>query len=194
MMNMTTTSDSIKGSDEELVLLLQKGANEAMSELYCRYYNLVFCKCNSFFHDKNDASDATQDIMLKTFDKIATFKGEAKFSTWVYSITFNYCTDAIRKSKGRCFHSLDQLGQIRDYTIDEMETRLVKERKHKLAIKALSSIPAQDRELLLMKYESNKSIQDLQSLLNLSASAIKMRLLRAKEKACEAYATAHVAA
>ncbi len=186
--------DSMNLSDELLVSRLQQGDNEAMSVLYCRYYHLVFCKCLSFFRDKNDASDAAQDIMLKSFDKIASFKGESKFSTWLYTITFNYCTDLVRKSKGYSFHSIEQLSDILDNSIDELENALLKERKHKKADRALSSLATQDRQLLLMKYEANKSIRDLQSFFNLSASAVKMRLLRAKEKACEAYTLASVAA
>ncbi|MEQ9298438.1 MAG: sigma-70 family RNA polymerase sigma factor [Cyclobacteriaceae bacterium] len=165
-----------------------------MSELYRRYYYLVYCKCKSFFHDDNDASDAAQDIMLKAFARIDTYKGTAKFSTWVYSITFNYCTDQMRKSRAYSFYPIDQLADILDNSLEEMEFALDKEEKHKNADRALSSIPAQDRELLMMKYEANKSISDLQSLFNLSASAVKMRLLRAKEKACEAYTLAQVAA
>ena len=172
-------------SDEQLVSLLQQGDKNAMSELYQRYHMVVFHKCLSFSKNTNDASDMTQDIMVKLMSNVNSFNGLSKFSTWLYSITFNYCIDHQRKNKGRFIESIDNLVDLYDTSSDEKTAIKEYEQKKKCANKVLSKISMDDQQLLMMKYYNNKSIQDLQELYEVSASAIKMRLKRARNKAMQ---------
>lgn len=174
-------------TDERLATLLQNGQKEAMGELYNRYYTVVFCKCLSFVKNTDDAGDLTQDVMLKVMEKIKSFKGNSKFSTWLYAVTFNYCSDRARKAKSRYFISLDINTELYEpcdiYNDNTVETAT----KEYHASMALAAIPQEEQRLLLMKYQMNKSIQELQSIYNLSTSALKMRLLRARAKATDIY-------
>lgn len=183
-------------TDEQLVTLVQQGDRQAMGELYSRYYSLVYHKCLSFAQYADDARDLAQDVMLKVLDKISSFKGQAKFSTWLYAITFNHCIDQKRKNKKVSFESLNKLAShtylARLVYIETMEDDI----KPDIAGKALTAISEEDLNLLLMKYQFNKSIAELQSAYNLSASAVKMRLLRARAKASDSYSrmiTSHAA-
>jgi RNA polymerase sigma-70 factor (ECF subfamily) len=170
-------------SDEQLVRLLQNDNRSAMAGIYARHYMVVFKQCMSFVKDSADANDLTQDVMLKIMEKIGSFKGDSRFSTWLYAITFNYCTDFIRKQKKHWKMVENRTSdQLVDYPM-EFEDPLLKEKKVKKAQQAMQLIPNDDQELLLQKYQMNKSIRDLQKTYNLSASAVKMRLLRAREKA-----------
>ncbi|MEQ6119831.1 RNA polymerase sigma factor [Reichenbachiella sp. MALMAid0571] len=174
-------------TDELLVSNLQNGDNSAMGELYSRYYMLVFAKCLSFAKNTDDANDLTQDVMLRVMEKISTFKGDSKFSTWLYAVTFNYCTDKKRKAKGKFFEPIDSLVNLADCTDQERE--LDAKIKEEVAGKALMTISHEDQQLLIMKYQLNKSIVELQDIYNLSASAVKMRLMRAREKAVTLYSS-----
>lgn len=174
-------------TDEQLVRMLQQGDRCAMGELYARYYTLVFNKCLSFVKNTNDAGDLAQDVMLKVMEKINSFKGESKFSTWLYAITFNYSTDQVRKVKDKYFASLDAQFDLVDHSEVELEEATKMDMRDGHAEKALTAISRKDQQLLIMKYQFNKSIQDLQTMYDLSASAIKMRLLRARAKASDSY-------
>ena len=174
-------------TDEQLAIQVQLGNQKAMGVLYARYYMLVFSKCKSFVKNTDDASDLAQDVILRVMEKINSFKGESKFSTWLYAITFNYCTDKLRKAKGKYFESLHEHFDIEDHSASELEMALEKDGKEKMAGEVLMAISEEDQQLLLMKYQFDKSINDLQSMYNLSASAVKMRLLRAREKAVTVY-------
>ena len=174
-------------TDELLVSYLKGGDNNAMGELYSRYYMLVFAKCLSFSKNTDDANDLTQDVMLRVMEKISTFKGDSKFSTWLYAITFNYCTDRMRKAKGRFFEPIESQVDLADASDHDKEhdTHV----KEEVAGKALMAISYEDQQLLVMKYQLNKSIVELQDMYKLSASAVKMRLMRAREKAVTVYSS-----
>lgn len=174
-------------TDEYLAEQLKSGNVSAMGELYSRYFMVVFHKCYSFTKNREDASDLAQDIMLRVMDKIHTYKGHAKFSTWLYSITFNYCTDNKRGVRGKYFTTLEAQYELVDESVNEKDRALEKEHKKQCAESVLESISTEDQVLLSMKYEQNKSILELQQFYQLSASAVKMRLLRARTKAALLY-------
>lgn len=176
-------------TDEQLIRQFQQGDHSAMGELYSRYYMLVFAKCLSFVKNTDDAADLAQDIMLRVMEKAGTFKQESRFSTWLYAITFNYCTDKVRKNKNSYYEYMDVLDTHIDHSTVDQELVLEIENREKVAEEALMAISREDHELLLMKYQFKKSIQELQSIYNLSASAVKMRLMRAREKANTIYHT-----
>ncbi len=173
----------IKQSDEQLVHLIKNGDKHAMSELYLKYYMLVLNKCISFSTSLEEANDLTHDIMLKILENINSFKGASKLSTWLYSVTANYCIDHKRRNKGIYFESLENIYNYNDTTPEDLEFQLMKERESQHAFKILSDLDKDDQELLMMKYSKNKSIRELQALYKLSASAVKMKLMRARKKA-----------
>lgn len=176
-------------SDEQLAFNAQNGDNSAIGELYSRYYMLIFGKCLSFTKNTDDANDLAQDVMLKVIEKIGSFKMESKFSTWLYAITFNYCTDYFRKTKKIQTESFDLHYDIVDNSEAELESALGKEVKAENAEMALASISEEDLQLLLMKYHYKKSISQIQAVYKLSASAVKMRLSRARDKATIVYSS-----
>lgn len=77
------------------------------TELYKRYYNIVYWKCFLMLNHEHDAEDATLVIMSKVFENIGRFNKESKFSTWLHSITNNHCIDSIRRKKNKVtyFHN-----------------------------------------------------------------------------------------
>jgi len=136
--------------------------------------------------DEGRAQDATQDIFLKIFLNLSKFGGKSKFSTWIYSITYNYCIDLIRKKKksGNIFS--DEIERAPDLAEEVPDSALLEMEVKKLKI-VLDIIPVGDKAVLLMKYQDDMSIREISETLNKSESAIKMKLKRAKHKAQKVY-------
>jgi RNA polymerase sigma factor (sigma-70 family) len=172
-------------TDEQLVCLYLNGNTSCLEYLYQRYFNKVYRKCYGYTRNHNEAFDIAQDVLIKSFAKLATFKGNSKFSTWLFSITANYCVEVLRKNKHIAFEKIDDqfiLTDISDDNSSELFDYYLPE-----LINVLKEIPEIDQAMLRMKYEQNYSIKDLQDSFNLSASAVKMRLQRARhriEKIC----------
>lgn len=161
---------------------LETQASICFSLLYNRYASKIYGKCLSILKDEMLAEDAAQEIFMKIFLNLSRFEEKAKFSTWIYSITYNYCIDYVRRKQklGDIFsEDIEKAGDVQeevpDEAIMELETQQLK--------RILDKISTGDRTLLLMKYQDELSIKEMADILNKTESAVKMKLKRAKEKA-----------
>lgn len=183
---VATRKTSIPASltDSQLIALyLQEQDARHFSQLYRRYAGKVFAKCISMLADHGMARDATQDVFIKILLNLSKFTEQSSFSTWVYSITYNYCIDLIRKKKKNILIFTEDMGrvstasevEIPDSVILEMETNRLEKVMHKL--------PVGDKAILDMKYTDDMSIREIGEVLNKTESAIKMQIMRAKIRA-----------
>ena len=132
---------------------------------------------------RDQAQDMVQDVLLKAFTQLSKFKGNSKFSTWLYSITYNYCVEQYRRQSKVRMTDIDETHDIKEDT-DEAEKELLSFRAEKLK-HALDIINPDDKIILLLKYQDNASVKDLMLQLGLSESAVKMRLSRARQRVKE---------
>jgi len=124
--------------------------------------------------------------MMKILLNLNKFSGNSKFSTWVYSITYNFCIDSIRKAKKNKSILMDDLSMLSDVE-DEVSDKFLLEVKLERLKKILEMINVEDKSILLMKYMDGLSIKDIASIKDKSESAIKMKIKRAKEKFMKVY-------
>lgn len=190
MIRNPVQQDKMSYTDEELVSkIVKKNDTHLFSILYDRYADKIYGKCLSFTKSVEEAQDMTHDIFIQLFVKLRTFKGDSKFSTWLYSFTYNYCVNHIQrqiKKKNNKFTELKEETHIVDDTISDVEIFNLKVEN---LMKTLDIIDPNDKMIILMKYQDDFSIQDIQNALNIGESAVKMRLKRAKEKLIEVYQT-----
>ena len=171
-------------SDEELVnLYIETQQNAYFERLYERYCDKVYRKCLSFTKDPARAEDLAHDVFLKLVVKLSTFQGQAKFSTWLYSITYNYCTDQLRSSNKHREVFMDEGWERLDVkTDDENDLTELAELEARQLQRALEQLPADEQTMLLMKYQDDVSIREIAALNGLTESAVKMRLKRSRDK------------
>lgn len=173
-----------KMPDMELIqAFLATQGDPCFSQIYNRYGTKVYSKCLAMLKDEAAAKDATQDIFMKLFVNLASFKDKAQFSTWLYSITYNYCIDVIRKKKRRGNIFSDEMEKAPDIEDDTINEKILLEMKVKNLRKVLEKIPDEDKYVLLLKYQEDKSIKEIAQIFGKTESAIKMKIKRAKEKA-----------
>ncbi|MFT5737645.1 MAG: RNA polymerase sigma factor (sigma-70 family) [Maribacter sp.] len=176
-------------SDEELVKkIVAKKDSMMFGVLYDRYSKMVYNKCYGFAKSQKEAEDLTQDIFLMIFVKLGSFKGKSKFSTWLYSFTYNFCVNYVNRDKGRKIS--DKANNIEDteyaFSVEVTDERLLDLQVEKLK-NALELIDPEDKTLLLLKYQDGVSIKELETIMELGSSAVKMRLKRAKARVIETY-------
>ncbi len=187
LLNPIIVHSSYKTMSDESALeqyLLTQNVNY-FNLLYDRYSNKVFAKCISMLKDNDIAEDATQEIFVKVLLSLSKFNGKSKFSTWLYSITYNFCIDIIRKGKKDIITPLDDNtyldieDNIDDSEILETNVFRLKEILEKMNI--------DDKSILMMKYQDDLSIKEICDLMDKTESAIKMKILRAKERFLKIY-------
>lgn len=171
-------------SDDQLISQFLKGDMDCFGVLYSRYYPKVYAKCYSFARNGDDAFDMTQEILLKAVSNLGSFGGNSKFSTWLYSIATNYCITQAGKKSRKYHEDVKAAYELLDERMDEEDyrERLKWEALESNLDEYLDLLPEEERQLLELKYRKNFSVKDLQKEFDLSASAVKMRLHRARMK------------
>lgn len=180
-----------KLSDEELVEAIVKTNDTLLFEvLYDRFSTMVYNKCYGFANGVDEAKDLTQDVFLRVFVKLASFKGKSKFSTWLYAFTYNHCVNYVTRNTAKKIEKksvssetvdIQNIGENIDST-HEFESMKVEQLK-----KVMELISPEEKMILLLKYQDNLTIKELSEALDIGESAVKMRLKRAKDKLVQKY-------
>ena len=184
---ITDTAHSL--TDEALVEAIVKTNDTLLFEvLYDRYVSVVYNKCYGFANGVDEAKDLTQDVFLRVFVKLSTFKGKAKFSTWLYAFTYNHCVNYVTRNTAKKIEkqsvssdSIENIGEEVD-TMKEFESMRVEQLKQVMEL-----IDPQEKMILLLKYQDSLSIKEISQALEIGESAVKMRIKRAKEKLINKY-------
>lgn len=181
--SLKTLNNINKQSDEDLVKAIVKTNDTLLFEtLYDRYVGMVYNKCYSFAKDEDEAKDFTQDIFLKLFVKLSSFKGKSKFSTWLYAFTYNHCVNYVTRNTAKKFEkqSVDYK-DIENLSEEDDENSFLAMEVDKLKV-ALELISPKEKMILFLKYQDNLSIKEMESVLGIGESAVKMGIKSAKNK------------
>ncbi len=171
-------------SDSEVIARFRLAQEQAyFTILYRRYAPKVFAKCYSMLSDEGMARDATQEIFIKILMNLTKFNEQSSFSTWLYSITYNFCIDIIRKKKKLQLLFTEDVSRIRNDADEDIADSVLLEMKQERLSTILDLLPPGDKAILLMKYIDDLQIKDIAESLNKTESAIKMQIMRAKIKA-----------
>ena len=180
-------------TDEELVAQIVNTNNSLLfGVLYDRFSKKVYNKCIGFVKNEDDAKDLTQDIFIKLFFNLSRFKKQSKFSTWLYSFTYNFCINYINRDKAKKMSDISSSLDDHEYhlsSVEEVDEQELFELKANKLSEALELIAPEYKAILLLKYQDDVSLKELGKLLGAGESAIKMRISRAKKKVIEAYKT-----
>ncbi|MGM8216119.1 sigma-70 family RNA polymerase sigma factor [Bacillaceae bacterium W0354] len=169
MVNGRDSSSFARMSNEEV---LEWVMNEYGEELKRYIYTYV----------KNHATtdDLFQDVMITIYKKLHTFQGKSSLKTWVYSITANKCKDYLRSPANRLILWKDQLLNHADHRTPESRA-LLDEEKVEL-INSILKLPIKDREVLILYYYREFSVEEISELLGVNQSTIRSRMMRARNK------------
>ena len=172
----------VNSNNQDYVQRVKAGDFKAFSHIVSDYQQMVFTIVFRIVNNREDAEDITQEIFIKVFKSLDSFKEESEFSTWLYRIAYNTTLSEIRKRK-IVFASFDDgLSTLKDEEIDEnMEDLAVEERIFYLE-QALKTLPADDALLITMFYLDNQSIDEISRISNLSQANVKVKLHRIRKK------------
>lgn len=166
--------------DEELIhMYLSTRQNQYFETLYQRYSNKVYRRCFSLTKCSAKAEDYMHDIFIRVHSNLGNFKARSTFSTWLYSISYNYCMDQIRQSQRLTMVMIDE--DMEHYIADEVESDHREEQIQTLNM-AIKTVSSNEAMLLKLKYEEDLDIKEIAEKFNLKDSAVKMRLKRTRDK------------
>ena len=168
-------------SDQELMKLVQGGDYSPASEIYdgysARIYNFAF----RFLKNAEAAEDATQEVFVKMMRHANQFHGDAKLSTWLFSITANWCRDYLRKADNKAKEAEDVLVTLPAPNELSPERRLEQREDEHRVQRALSALTPEQREAILLSRYQGLSYAEIAEIAGCSEGAVKTRVFRAME-------------
>lgn len=167
-------------TDKEIIAAVLLGNQRLFAELVNRYQNFVFTICLRYTNNREDAEDLSQESFVKAYRSLSAFRGDAKFSTWLYSIVNSICISFLRKKKFPSSATLpDNIVGIA--ANDERYDDYNQERLGLLQ-KTIAGLCAGDAQLLALFYKRELSLQEIGDKLNVQPNTVKVRLHRARTR------------
>jgi RNA polymerase sigma-70 factor, ECF subfamily len=168
-------------SDQELMRFVQAGDLSPASEIYDRYSGRIYNFALRFLKNAEAAEDATQEVFVKMIRHASQFQGDAKLSTWLFSITANWCRDYLRKADNKSKESDDVLVTL-PAPLDQAPDRHLEHRENEIRVqRALQALTPEQREAILLSRYQGLSYAEIAQISGCSEGAVKTRVFRAME-------------
>jgi len=186
---MSALTSHPEPTQAELLRRANEGDKDAFYSLVSPSERSLFAAAMAILNNPADAEEVVQEAVLKALAHLSSFRGEAKFSTWLTQITINEARLKLRKDRRHLYDSLDepQSSEEGEYSPKdfadwrEIPSETAQREELKAALqRALASLPAKYREVLVLRDVQNFSTEETAQILGLSPANVKTRLLRAR--------------
>ena len=171
-------------TDEQLVELAVSRDREAFGEIVKRWERKIFALCFGMLSREDDARDAAQETFISAYRNLANFRGEAKVSSWLHRIAVNQCLTVKRRAKTRSEEFLDdddgREERVFVAPLHNSPSRKAEQvERLKLVRTAVSSLPTDLRQVIVMKEFEEMTFQEISDTLEIPLSTVKSRLYTA---------------
>jgi RNA polymerase sigma-70 factor (ECF subfamily) len=173
--------------EQEWIVRILRGERDLFHDLIRPYERTVYMTALSVVREPAEAEDIAQEAILKAYRGLASFRGDAKFSSWLVSITLNEARSRLRKSARVSVESLDDAGQEGEYTPflvadwREIPSETLERQELTEQIEhAIENLPPTYREVFLLRDKEEMSIEEIAQTVGVTANLVKVRLFRAR--------------
>jgi RNA polymerase sigma factor (sigma-70 family) len=165
---------------------VKNGNVQAFSFLVDKYQKMVYLLALKLMKKPEEAEEMAQDTFVKAFQKLDRYEGKSKFSTWLYSITYNGCISELRKRRIE-FKSIEdrQISEQDEQKMYDYYRETKKEDQEKYLNLALEKLPEDDQILVTLYYYESQSMDEISMITGLTVSNIKVKIHRARKKMYE---------
>jgi len=168
-------------SDQELMRIVQAGDFSPASEIYERYSGRIYNFAFRFLRNSEAAEDATQEVFVKMLKHANQFHGDAKLSTWLFSITANWSRDYLRKAENKAKDGEEVLVTLPASNELSPDRNLEQRENERMIQRALTALTAEQREAILLSRYQGLSYAEIAQIAGCSEGAVKTRVFRAME-------------
>jgi RNA polymerase sigma-70 factor (ECF subfamily) len=168
-------------TDEELVARSKGGDTESFNQLVRRWERPIFALAYRTLGREEDARDVTQETFLRAFRALSGFKGDAKFSSWLYRIALNLCRDWMRKERRAPLVAVPEGVDVEQLAAERQPTASVEDLAARAELSrsvaaAMEHLPAEQRTAIILKEYHGLTFQEIADMLNCPLSTVKTRV------------------
>lgn len=156
---------------------------QAFSVLVDRYKHMVFTLAMKILKNREEAEEVSQDVFIKVYQALHTFKGDSKFSTWLYKIAYYRSLDYLKK-QGRSVNanSVD-ISTVYDLAAVENTLDGLEANERKITIKnAIAELPEDDAVIITLHYFEELSLKEISEVMSIATNTAKVRLFRSRKR------------
>ena len=173
------------GDDIALIQLALQGRRSAYSVLVSRYQAYVFTIALRYAGNRELAEELAQDVFVKAFRHLPDFKGNSKFSTWLYTIVHTTCLSHLRRKNDPAIYPGDEhIEHWVDNSSQAVHAESLLEQKTQkhLLTEAIGHLPETDGAIITLYYQAEQSLEEISTITGLTPGNVKVRLFRARQK------------
>ena len=177
---------------EEEKVIIQKvidGDRNAFDDLVIVNQKNVYNLALKMTRNEDDALDISQEAFIKAFRQLGNFRGDSRFSVWLYKLTYNLCIDFLRKKTGAITVPLsyeENSGEVTSLEIPDLrnlpEDNAIRSELRRTIASSINELALKHREILVMREITGMSYDDIAKTLNVNSGTVKSRLARARLK------------
>lgn len=174
-----------KEEEYQIIAEILDGRKELFRKLVDRHAPLVFHIVRRFEKDEDEAEELAQQIFVKAYERLASFDRKALFSSWLYMLATNHCRDHVKNVRrlNRRFSEMDEHSVDMSLSHEETPDRIMEaDQWKKLLEEALDHITADYAQAFLMKYRDEMTYKTMAERLNVTVSALKVRVHRGRKE------------
>lgn len=170
-------------NDQHYINLIIDGDTNAFEVLVGRYKDLVFTLTLRMLKNREEAEEVAQDTFIKAYKSLNRFKGDSKFSTWIYKIAYNTSLDRLKKNK-KHFNdvAIDEFTEHQVKTIDNALDHLENKEREQSIQDCIALLPGDDAFLLTLYYFEDQSLEEISKTIGLTPNNVKVKLFRSRKK------------
>jgi RNA polymerase sigma factor (sigma-70 family) len=171
-------------TDRQIIEQVLQGKQSLFAQLVTRYQDLAFTVAFRFTNNREDAEELAQTAFVKAYQNLAHYRGDAKFSTWLYTIVSSVSLTFLRKKKLET-HSLDndKVFYVADNMDGGLRTNLVETKSKVLAVQqAISRLAPDDAQVLTLFYQGEQSLEEIGQIMQIEPNTAKVKLHRARQR------------
>jgi len=165
-------------ADTELVERYLSGETAAFDELMIRYERQIYRVCYRFVENRDDAMDLAQEVFIKAFEHLATFRRESSLKTWLYRIAMNHCINHVKKHSQEFVEVTEYTGSIRASAQAQLEDQEQRDHFRRL----VKLLPPKQKAIMELRINEQLSYEEIASISGRSVSTIKASVFFALEK------------
>jgi len=170
-------------NDQVYINKILDGDANAFAVLVDRYKDLVYTLAIRMVKNKEEAEEVSQDTFIKAYKSLNRFKGDSKFSTWIYRVAYNTCLDRLKKNKRQQQTvTIDEYTEHQVKTIDNALDRIETQEKQQAIKDCLELLPSEDSFLLTLYYFEELSLDEISKIVGLKPNNVKVKIFRSRKK------------
>ncbi len=167
----------------EIIADILNGNSESFGLIAEEYAQQLFRVALGYMRSKEEAEDIVQEVLIKAYNSLGTFKGESKLSTWLYRITINTCINEINKLKRRSLFS--SIEDVEGWALDvgdqkNPEQQLIEEETNRKVRKAIYKLPPKQKTAFILQRYRELSQKEISEIMGMTEGAVEQLLQRGK--------------